>query len=82
MQGSTALPLLTLTVALGVLVLLLPATSLVLLMVLQLLLASSVKGYHCCTVRVFNHGFCCVRVRGIGLRLLYGARFKPWILPC
>jgi hypothetical protein len=27
------------------------------------------------TVRVFHHGFCCVRDRGIGLRLLYGARF-------
>jgi hypothetical protein len=25
---------------------------------------------------VFHPGFCCVRVRGIGLRLLYGARFS------
>jgi hypothetical protein len=31
------------------------------------------------TVRVFNNGFCCVRVRGIGLRLLYGARFSTGI---
>jgi hypothetical protein len=29
-----------------------------------------------CTLRVFHHGFCCVRVRVIGLRLLYGARFS------
>jgi hypothetical protein len=28
------------------------------------------------TVPVFNHGFCCVRVSIIGLRLLHGARFQ------
>ena len=27
------------------------------------------------TARVFHHGFCCVRVMVIGLRLLHGARF-------
>ena len=31
------------------------------------------------TVRVFNHGFCCVRVKVIGLRLLCGARFSAGI---
>ena len=28
-------------------------------------------------MRVFNHGFCCVRVSSIGLRLLYGAESFP-----
>jgi hypothetical protein len=33
------------------------------------------------TVRAFNHGFCCVRVRVmvIGLQLLYGARLRQEI---
>jgi ankyrin repeat protein len=31
------------------------------------------------TVRVFNHGFCRVRVSSIGLRLLFGARFSTGI---
>jgi hypothetical protein len=34
------------------------------------------------TVRGFQHGFCCVRVSSIELRLLYGARFSAWILLC
>jgi hypothetical protein len=36
-------------------------------------------GCGCCTVRVFHHGFCCVRVSTIGLRLLHGARFSTEI---
>jgi hypothetical protein len=32
--------------------------------------------FRLCAVRVFNHGFCCARVSSIGLRLLYGARFR------
>jgi hypothetical protein len=31
------------------------------------------------TVRVFNHGFCCVRASSIGLRLWYGACFSTKI---
>jgi hypothetical protein len=31
------------------------------------------------TVRVFDHGFCCVRVSSIGLRLLHGVRFSTKI---
>jgi hypothetical protein len=33
------------------------------------------------TVRVFHHGFCCGRVSIIGLRLLYGARFRQKFTP-
>jgi hypothetical protein len=31
------------------------------------------------TVRVFHHGFCCVRVKVIGLQLLYGACYSAGI---
>jgi hypothetical protein len=36
-------------------------------------------GCDCCPVPAFNHGFCFVRVRVIGLRLLYGVRFSSAI---
>jgi hypothetical protein len=31
------------------------------------------------TVRLFHHGFCCVRFKVVGMRLLYGARFPAEI---
>jgi hypothetical protein len=42
-------------------------------------LGLGLSGCGCCMVRVFHPGFCCVRVRAIGLRLLYGARFPTGI---
>jgi hypothetical protein len=39
---------------------------------------SGTKFYHC-TVLGFHHAFCCVRVRAIGLQLLYGARVETRI---
>jgi hypothetical protein len=40
-----------------------------------ILLGLASLSFDCCTVLAFHHGFCCVRVRIVELRLMYGARF-------